>query len=484
MAARTGKEFLDRLSGSRPTVHIQGETLVGGIQDHPAFRNVVRSYAELYDLQHAPEHRDVLTHPSPTSGEPVGTAFLTPRTPQDLVKRREAFKVWADHSMGMLGRTGDYMNSSLMSLASAADWFAQSDPAFGENIRRYVEKVREEDLLCTHTLIPPQVNRAVAGTQQGGGKLAARIVKEDDNGVVIRGARMLATIAPFADEMLVFPSTVLRGTPEDKPYSYAFAVPNDAKGLRYIAREPLDYDRPRHDHPLGSRFDESDAVVVFDDVHVPYERCFVLGDAELCNGFYTRTSATAHMTHQVVTRTAAKTEYILGLVSLLTEAIAIEQFQHVQEDVAEVISTLETLRAFLRAAEADAEVNEYGVLTPAWVPLNTARNLYPKLYQRFPQILRKLGASGLMATPTEADVFGPAAGDIHSYLQSATLSGEERVKLFRLVWDTCVSAFSSRQALYEYYFFGDPVRMAGAYVNSYDREPYRAKVQAFLDRAS
>jgi 4-hydroxyphenylacetate 3-monooxygenase len=483
MAARTGKEFLERLSNSRPTVHVQGETVTENIQDHPAFRNVVRTYAELYDLQHAPEHKDVLTYTSPTSGEPVGTSFLTPKTPEDLVKRRQAYKVWADHSNGMLGRTGDYMNSSLMALASAADWFAQVNPAFGENIRRYYEKVREEDLLCTHTLIPPQVNRAVAGTQQAGGKLAARIVDEDDNGIVIRGARMLATIAPFADEMLVFPSTVLRGTPEDAPYSYAFAVPNDAKGLRYIAREPLDYDRPRHDHPLASRFEESDAVVVFDDVHVPYERCFAIGNAELCNGFYAKTSAVVHMTHQVVTRTSAKTEYILGLVSLLTEAIGIEQFQHVQEDIADVISTLEMLRAFLRAAEADAELNEFGVLTPAWAPLNAARNLYPKLYQRFPQILRKLGASGLMATPTEADVVGPAGTDIATYLQSATLTGPERIRLFRLVWDTCISAFSSRQSLYEYYFFGDPVRMAGAYVKSYDREPYKARVQAFLERA-
>jgi 4-hydroxyphenylacetate 3-monooxygenase len=188
MAARTGKEYLERLSGSRPTVHIQGETLTGGVQDHPAFRNVVQTYAELYDLQHTDEHKDTLTHTSPTSGEPVGTSFLTPKTPEDLVKRRKAVKVWADHSNGMLGRTGDYMNSSLMALASAADWFAQANPAFGENILRYYEQVREEDLLCTHTLIPPQVSRSVAGTQQAGGKLAARIVKEDDNGVVINGA--------------------------------------------------------------------------------------------------------------------------------------------------------------------------------------------------------------------------------------------------------------------------------------------------------
>ena len=228
----------------------------------------------------------------------------------------------------------------------------------------------------------------------------AHIVREDDNGIVIRGARMLATIGPFADELLVFPSTVLRNDPADKQYSFACAIPNDAPGLRYLAREPLDYGRPRHDHPLGSRFEEPDAVVVFDDVHVPYERCFVLGDPDLCNGFYAHTSAVVHMTHQVVTRTTAKTEYILGLVSLLTQAIGIEQFQHVQADVAEVITTLETLRALLRAAEADAALNEFGVLTPAWAPLNTARILYPRLYQRFPEILRKLGASGLMATPT------------------------------------------------------------------------------------
>jgi 4-hydroxyphenylacetate 3-monooxygenase len=482
MAARSGSEFLGRLAAARVHVEIQGETLTGGMAGHPAFRNVVHSFAELYDMQHDPAYRDILTYPSPVTGDPVATSFLQPRTQEDLAKRRQAFKLWADRSFGMLGRTGDYLNSALMALASAQDWFGQAGAQYGENIRRYYEKVREEDLLCTHTLIPPQANRAVSGSQQARGALMAHITSQDDNGIVIRGARMLATIGPFADELLVFPSTVLRNDPEDKQYSFACAIPNDADGLRYIAREPLDYGRPRHDHPLGSRFEEPDAVVVFDDVHVPYERCFVLADPELCNGFYARTSAAVHMTHQVIARTTAKTEYILGLTSLLTEAIGIGQFQHVQADIAEVITTLEMLRAFGRAAEADAEMNEFGMLTPAWAPLNAARNLYPKMYQRFPEILRKLGASGLMATPTRADVTGPAAADIETYLQAAALSGAERVALFRLVWDTCISAFASRQALYEYYFFGDPVRMAGAYVGSYDLSPYQAAVRAFLDR--
>lgn len=482
MGARTGKEYVERLAGTRPSVHIGGEEVTGNIPDHPAFRNVVRTYAELFDLQHDERFRDQLTYTSPITGDRVGTSFLIPKTADDLVRRRTMMKTWADHSMGTLGRTGDYLNSALMALSTAGQWFAQADFRFADNIRSYYEMVREQDLLTTHTLIPPQANRAASGGQQLGGKLTARVVSEDDNGIVVEGARMLATIGPTADELLVFPSTVLRGTPEDAPYSFAFAIPCDAPGLRFICRESFDYGGTHFDHPLSSRFEEMDAVVIFDKVHVPYERVFMLGHPELCNAFYTDTNAVVHMTHQVVTRTTAKTEFVLGLLTAMTEAIGIDKFPHIQENVAEVIVALEILRGLLRASEADAAVNSFGVMTPKWEPLNAARNYYPKLYQRFPEIIRKFGASGLMSLPTEADVNGTAASDIAQYLQSAALDGPERVRLFRLAWDLAVSAFGGRQALYEYYFFGDPVRMAGALVGSYDRQPYVDRVQEFLHR--
>jgi len=210
----------------------------------------------------------------------------------------------------------------------------------------------------------------------------------------------------------------------------------------------------------------------------------MLDHPELCNSFYTETSAVVHMTHQVTARTTAKAEAFLGLLSLMTEAIGIEQFSHIQEDLAEVITIVGTLRGLVRAAEADATLNPNGVLTPAWEPLNTARNWFPRASQRLPEIVRKFGASGLMAVPTEGDIVGSAAGDIERYLQSAALAGPERVRLFRLAWDLSVSGFAGRQNLYEYYFFGDPVRMAGAILKATDREPYKARVRAFLDRVS
>src|ERR1700684_837092 len=109
MPARTGAEFLDRLARTRTHVEIQGERLGAGVASHPAFANVVQTYAGLFDLQHAPEYRNILTYPSPTTGEAVATSFLIPRTPADLAKRSQAAKLWADASFGMLGRTGDYL---------------------------------------------------------------------------------------------------------------------------------------------------------------------------------------------------------------------------------------------------------------------------------------------------------------------------------------------------------------------------------------
>src|SRR5262249_18639495 len=216
------------LGRGAPTVQVDGETVPGPVRDPPAFRNIVRSYAALYDLQHEPGLQEVMTYESPTSGERVGRSFMVPRTHEDLASRREMMKVWADFSGGTLGRTADYLNSSLMALSEAAPWFALADESFARNIRAYYEKVREEDLLTTHTLIPPQANRSESGSRQMGGSLSAQIVGEDDSGITVRGARLLATIGPIADELLVFPSTVLKGTPEDAPYSFAFAINCDA----------------------------------------------------------------------------------------------------------------------------------------------------------------------------------------------------------------------------------------------------------------
>ena len=253
--------------------------------------------------------------------------------------------------------------------------------------------------------------------------------------------------------------------------------------MKFICRESFDYGKSNFDHPLGSRFEEMDTIVVFDDVVVPWDRVFALGDVGVCNQAYNESNAVVHMTHQVVSKNIAKTEFILGILQLMAETINIGQYQHIQEKISEVIIALETMKAYVTASEANAKLDKWGTMTPDFAPLNAARHYFPKIYPRFTEIMQLMGASGLMAIPTEADFHSELRPDLDKYLQSATGDAYNRVKLYRLAWDVCISSFGSRQTLYERFFFGDPVRMASALYNGYDKQEYVDRVKEFLDRS-
>jgi 4-hydroxyphenylacetate 3-monooxygenase len=440
---------------------------------------MARSLAALYDLQHRPDLVDTMTFASPTTGDRVGLSFIVPETRDDLERRSQMNRVWATTTLGFMGRTPDYMNANLMGAGTAPEYFEQCDPRFGRHITQYFEMVRENDLALTHALTNPQVDRSRSAAEFDDKYIALGLVREQSDGIVVRGARMLATL-PISDEILIFPSTVVKGGDEMKPYALAFAVANDTPGLSFMCREPLDIGRSHADHPLGSRFDEMDAMVVFDDVLVPWERVFLMNDVNLANRAYAETGAVLHMAHQVVNLKIAKTETFLGVAQAIIDMIGTGAAPHVQEMVAEIIINLEIMKSLKVAAEAGATKNQYGVLTPLRGPLDAARNWYPTVYQRMVEIVQLLGSSGMIMIPTAADREGVRGGDIAKYLQGAGGSADERLKLFRLAWDMTLSGFGGRQSLYERFFFGDPGRMKQALYSIYDRSEMVDRVKAFV----
>ncbi len=478
MGARTGKQYLEDLDKTRRELYYGNEKITHKVSKHPVFRRMALTMASLYDMQHDPRIMDEMTYVSPTTGERVGMSFLQPKTKEDLTRRAKMMKIWADRCLGVVGRTPDYLNSALMAMASAAEFFGKGEIDCAENIRKYYEYVREKDLLLTHTLINPQSNRGLGPSKQTDPFIAARIVEKRSEGVLVRGARMLATF-PLADEILVFPSVVIRSGQDDMPYAMAFALPLSTPGLRLICRESFSANST-FDHPLASRFEEQDAVVVFDDVLVPWDRVFLLEDPERANTVSESTDAVAFMAHQSTIREVAKVEFILGLATLIAETIGADQFLHVQEKIAEIIMTLEMMRAFVNSSEANAKLNKWGIMTPDFAPLNAARNLWPRVSPNLVTIIKQIGASGLMATPPESVLNSEIRPDIDKYYQAKLANAEERIGFFKLAWDIAGSSFAGRQELYERFFFGDPVRTAGNLYNWYNKEPYKERVKQFL----
>lgn len=476
MGIRSGRSYLESLRDGRQ-VWIDGE-LVRDVAADKRFAGAAETIAELYDMQGDAR----MTFPSPRDGAPVGLSYLRPETVDDLVRRREMVKVWADATCGMMGRSPDFMNVMVTGFASAADAFAERDKQFGDNIRNFYEYARDHDICMTHTLVNPQVDRSRPVDRQDK-DLAARTVKETDAGVVVRGARMVSTLCAFSHELLVMPSTYLTNTPEAAPYAFGFAVPVAAKGLRFICRPSVVHRQAASplDFPLSSRMDETDAMVIFDDVLVPWERMFIHRDVEMCNGLHNRTGIQSQTMHQFSTKNLAKAEFMMGLGFALAKATNADQHLHVQNVLAELIQFTEVTRACLRASEADAAPNQYGVMTPAALPLWNVRMMFPKMFARACEIIQTLGAGGLVAVPSYAETASPVWPDVERYFQAANLDSRSRVKLFRLAFDAAVSSFSGRQQLYERYYSGDPVRLAGTLYQLYDRDAPIQKIWSLLN---
>ncbi len=481
MGEKTGQEYKDRLRKAKNNVYANGEK-VEDVTTHPAFKNVIDSMAELYDLQH--EKADKMLYTSPTTGNKVGMTFKYPETIEDLVARREAMQEWAYSHNGMMGRAPDYLNVEVMAMGMNNGLFAEADPKFAENARNYYEYARENDISLTHTLIHPQVNRAKAENEQEDANMALHLVEEREDGIIVDGIRLLATQGAITDETLVFPSTVKKSGETDDPYSLAFVVKNNAPGLTHISREPWDYKDNKWDYPLSSRYEEGDTIISFENVFIPWERVFVCGNSSICNRTFSETNADVHMSHQVLSKAVVKVEFILGVALSIIDAIGIEQFQHVKDKGRDIMITLETMRSHLYRAEQNATLDESGMMTPDFDALNAARNWFPRVYPSMAEIIRVLAASGLTGIPTEADFLNEDIGPIiERGLQAKHLNGYERVQLFRLAWDLTASAFGARQTHYEYYFFGDPIRMGMSYFDNYDKEPYKDRITDFLKEA-
>ena len=144
---------------------------------------------------------------------------------------------------------------------------------------------------------------------------------------------------------------------------------------------------------------------------------------------------------------------------------------------------LEIEKGLLRAAELDAAPDEWGVFTPAPIPLTVGENMYACMfYPRIAEIIHLLGSSSLMALPGRADFDSELRPDLDRYLATDTMEAIERAKLFHLAWDVSCSAFGSRQLHYERFFAGDAVRNAQILINIYDREPAIQMVREFLER--
>ena len=478
IGARSGAQFLEGLANDRDReIWIGGERVANPL-DHPLLRSGAEAIARVYDTQLA--HAEVCLAPSPDDGRLVNRTHLIPRTREDLERRRASMEIIAAATGGMMGRVPDYLNVTFACFAGARDvWARRGNERGAENIVAYQRLMRDRDLSTTHAIMNPVADRSQADADQMGGEISLHKVGECAEGIIVRGARMLATLAPFADEISVYPGSDLR--PGDEAYALAFALPMSTPGLRFICRDSFAKPKSTFDYPLSARFDEMDAVVVFDDVVVPWDRVFLDGDVVGYSEVITNTGWRGHIMHQAFTRAYVKLMFAFGLGHVMAQTTGVARFDHVQEKLGQIWSMTELTRCALVACEAESYLDDHGVWYPNDRPLMSLRGEMPKWLPRTHELLQLIGGGSFMATPSEADFNSPIRGDIEKYFQAAGADAERRVRLFRLAWDFIGSDLGGRSELYERFYLSDSWRMTQLAYRTADTTFAESLVEQFLN---
>jgi 4-hydroxyphenylacetate 3-monooxygenase oxygenase component len=456
MSARAGKQFLDRLRRTKRALWVEGER-VDDVTTHPALAGAAQTLAGVFDRQHA--FPDECLVSDPETGEPINVGHMIPRSVDDLKRRNRGLARIAEATVGLMGRTPDYMSVKFASFASRwTDWLGadEKNAAGAHNLVRFQKRIAREDVSLTHTIIHPTIDKAT-DTQILGNRVPVHKVGETAGGIVVRGARILATLAPFADEIAVYPAHPLPAGAE--AYALAFSIPVETPGLTFLCRDSAAAPgADPFDRPLSARFDEQDAFVIFDDVEIPRECLFLDGHVDLYNTVGT-TGLRDNLTNQTTIRALTKLEFAYGLGCRMAETIG-DASAATQEMLGELLDYVEVTRnAVLISAEHGRDIGN-GVFFPEGRALNPMRSLLATWFPRVNEIIMLIGSHNLLATPTRRQLDDPHLRPLlDEFLHGAKGGGtEERAALFRLAWDFVGSSLAGRNVLYERFYLTSAAR--------------------------
>ncbi|MGH8790694.1 MAG: 4-hydroxyphenylacetate 3-hydroxylase family protein [Cupriavidus necator] len=464
---KTGNQHIAMLRDGRE-VYLDGKR-VTDVTSHPAFRNSIRSYANLYDFQAQPGNVDKMTFQPAGTDRRVSRIWELPTSYNELVERRQMLEAWTELHYGFMGRSPDHVASCISGMYMGIDVFEQADPARAGALRDYYRYARDNDLFLTYVIVNPQANQSKSAHEQEDKYLAVGIVDQDAEGITVRGAKMLATSGIMANE--VFCSCIQPLREGDEMYALSFAVPMNTKGLKVMSRKSYEANATSvFDNPLASRFDENDAVLYFDDVKVPWERIFVAGDVGLCAKQFHATPAHVYQNYQCQVRLMVKLRFLVGLAHRITEINGTNSFPQVREMLGQLAAEAGMVEAWVYGMEAKGQVGKHGYFVPDRSMLYGSQVVTQQLYGKVLATLRELAGGGMIMLPSSIEDFAnpSLAGIIAKTQKSPVCSPEERVKFFKLAWDAVGSEFASRHNQYEMFYAGATFVTKGHAYRTYD----------------
>jgi 4-hydroxyphenylacetate 3-monooxygenase len=471
----TGAEKLERMRDGR-AVYIGAER-VDDVTRHPAFRQGAQTIAALYDLKADSEKRALFSYEE--SGERYGLQWLRCRNRDDLRRRMLALKASADATYGFIGRSPEQVAGLITGLAMNPAVLESLHAGFGDNLIRFYERARRDDLYLVFAVTPPTGLRATElfpGQERDDPNL--QVVAEDASGVTVSGMKMLATSAVYADEILIGNLTPIAD--KFKAEAITAALPLNRPGVSLWSRAPYALlVRHEADYPLSFRFDETDSVLVCDHVKIPWERVFLHNDAAMSRRIYTETPANCYQNHHSNIRFWSKLGLIVGIASRITQANGIDKIPAVRETLGRFAALEATIGGLVQGQIEAWEEWPAGYATPNRRIMYAALNWCQEHHSEIVDMLRTLLGGIPLLMPASLEVMtDPSLRDtFERWWKTPSIEAPDRYKLYKLAWDIVGSEFAGRHMLYEKFYAGNSLIVR----NQSDREAPWERFHGIVD---
>ncbi|MFD1420104.1 4-hydroxyphenylacetate 3-hydroxylase N-terminal domain-containing protein [Lactiplantibacillus songbeiensis] len=466
---------IEQLDDGR-AVYLNGKLIQ--VSEIPIFWKTLALNNQYYTLQKT--HPAVHTYQE--NGHTYDIAYKVPRNVADLRQKHQAYQEIAQTNNGMLGRTPDFLATGMGILAERYAFLGHNKwTDFAANAKHYAEWIKENDIFISHALQNPQLDRTKPINQIPSGYAGVHTVERRADGIVVSGAKMVNTMAPIADDLLVFNPPELLLEKGDTSYAVAFATPLNTPGVKIICRKLLDHPGyTEDDYPLSNALDEIDAYVVFDHTFIPWEKVFVENDTDMSNRFFIESGIFGHTSHQDEVRGITKLEFATSLAIRVAHTLGLDGFLGVQEKLGSLTAHLELIKGTIARSEDEGQLDEFGIYTPNLQALLAVRASLPAFYDEALRVIQHLAAGSMVGVPGFEEFAGDNGPILDQALTTSRADSRERSKLLNLAFDLSSSGFGQRQLMYEYYHGGDPMRIRSKHYLDEDLQAGNAMLDRLL----
>ena len=429
MPIANGAEYIESLRGRNIKVYLFGE-LIGEPVDHPMIRPSINAVAETYDI--ANSEPEIATSRSSLTGLKVNRFLHVAESAEDLVNQNRMQRKLGQKTGTCFQRcVGMDAINSLYSTTFEID--GKYHTKYHERLVDFIKKTQTENLVIGGAMTDVKGDRSLSPSQQADPDLFVHVIKRDEKGVYISGAKAHQTGCINSHWIMVMPTMRLRQ--EDKEYAIVGAVPADAKGITYIyGRQSCDT-RSMEAGDLDSgnaKFSGQEAMIIFDNVFVPNELIFMDGEVEFASMLVER--FTCYHRRSYVCKTGLG-DVLVGAAAAIADYNGVANASHIKDKLVEMTHLNETIFAAGIASSYQAHKTSAGNYQNDDMLANVCKHNVT----RFPYEIGRLAqdiAGGLMVTmPSERDFRSPETGPLlEKYLKGRKgVSTENRVRILRLI---------------------------------------------------